>query len=155
MTAKWLFLVVASILSQGAIADDYTCPASLEIKEKLVSESTEWLGMYEKASGEIAYTNGTEISDAVKLIDVSLYSGEPKDQAALVPDNADTLSEEEGDALWSFSNADAQKTQPIYIVCHYEASNMGVFKKTAAPVKSCTWHFKPEAENNVVSCVPY
>jgi hypothetical protein len=155
MTAKWLLAIMVAALSQAALADDYTCPASLDVKEKLVSESTEWLGMYEKSSGEIAYTDGNEVSDTIKLVDVSLYSGEPKEQTALVPDNADTLTEEEGDTLWSFSSADDQKAKPLYIVCHYEGSSLGVFKKVAAPVKSCAWHFKPDAENNIVACVPY
>ncbi len=131
MTTKWFFLLMASMLSLSVAADDYTCPLSLEIKEKLVSEPADWSGMYEKASGEIAYTDGNEISDTVKLVEIMLYSGEPKEQASLVPDNADSLTEEEGDSLWSFKSADEQKKHPLYIACRYDGSSLGVFKKIA------------------------
>jgi hypothetical protein len=154
MAKKWVFVLMASMLSLNVAAADYTCPASLEIKEKWVAEPANWAGMYEKASGEIAYTDGKEISDTVKLAEITLYSGEPKEQASLVPDNADSLTEEEGDSLWSFKSVDEQKQHPLYIACRYDGSSLGVFQKIATPVKACTWHFKPEAANNILSCVP-
>jgi hypothetical protein len=156
MTAKWLLLVMASTFSAGVFADDYTCPPSLEVQEKLVSTPADWSGMYEKASGETAYIDGNEISDTVKLLEVTLYSGEPKAQALLAPDNADSLSEEEeSDSLWAFKSADDQKKQPLYVACNYEGSGISVFRKITAPVKSCSWHFKPDAVNNILTCIPY
>ncbi len=155
MLTQWFFLAMAaSMLSPSVAADDYTCPLSLEIKEKLVSEPADWSGMYEKSSGEIAYTGNNEVSDTVNLVEIMLYSGEPKEQATLIPDNADNLSEEEGDSLWSFKSPDEQKKHPLYMVCRYDGSSLGVFRKLATPVKACTWHFKPDATNNILTCVP-
>ncbi|MGB3915822.1 hypothetical protein J9253_10850 [Thiothrix litoralis] len=154
MNKKWLLLTIASMFSAGVAADDYTCPLSLDIQAKLVSEPADWSGMYEKSSGEIVTADGNEIRDTVDLVEIALYAGEPKDQAPLEPDNADSLAEEGGDSLWSFGSVAEQNKNPLYVACHYEGSSMGVFKKMTAPVKSCTWHFTPDAANNVLTCTP-
>lgn len=154
MKTQWLVWVMLSALSVGVAADEYTCPPSLEVRAKLVSEPEGWAGMYENAAGEMAYVGTNEVTDALGLVEVTLYAGEPKQQVVLAPDNADSLSEQEGDSIWSFGTAAEQTAQPLYIACHYAGSSMSVFRKITAPVKSCTWYFKPEAVNNSVSCIP-
>lgn len=152
MLFKWVMLAVMPLLAQGVFADDYTCPASLEVKEQLVSDPADWSTMFAKSSGDIVYMDSREATDTLKLVEITLYSGEPKNDELLAPDNADDLSEdEESDSVWSLGSAEDQQTNPIYIACNY-GSSISVFKKTTAPVKSCSWHFKPTGDNNILTC---
>ena len=152
---KWVLLAVMPLVAQGVWADTYTCPASLEVKEQLLSDPVGWSTMFTTSAGEITYMEGREASDTLKLVQVTLYSGEPKDDAQLSPDNADDLSEdEEGDSIWSLGSAEEQQKTPIYLACDY-GSSISVFKKITTPAKSCAWHFKPDADNNILSCTPY
>lgn len=153
MKVKWFAWVMATVVSSGVVADDYTCPVALEVREKLGSEPAGWAGMYEKSSGEVVYTGTNEVSDTLELVEITLYAGEPKEQVSLEPANADSLSEEEGDSIWSFGAA-GQAAQPLYVACHYAGSGMSVFRPITTPVKSCTWHFKPGSANNILSCIP-
>lgn len=154
MKLMWMFLASLPVLTQVAMADDYTCPASIEIKEQLVSDPADWNAMFAKSSGDIVYLEGREATDTLSLIDITLYSGEPKDDVVLSPDNAEQLGEaEEGDSIWTLGSAEEQQQNPAYVACNY-GSSISIFKKIAAPVKSCSWHFTPEGGNNVLSCTP-
>lgn len=154
MKLKWMLLAILPVLAQGAFAEEYTCPATMEVKEQLVSDPTDWSVMFAQSSGDLVYLDGREASDTLSLVEIMLYSGEPKDDTVLAPDNADELSEaEEGDSIWTLGSADDQKQNPVYIACNY-GSNISIFKKTSAPVKSCSWHFTPDGDNNILECTP-
>lgn len=154
MKLKWILLAITPLLAQGAWAEDYTCPASMQVKEQLVSDPADWSVMFANAAGDLVYLDGREASDTLPLVEITLYSGEPKDGSAISPDNADELTEaEEGTSLWTLGSAENQQKNPVYIACNY-GSNISTFKKTSAPVKSCSWHFTPDGTNNVLSCTP-
>lgn len=155
MRTKWLALVMASLLSSAVMAEQYTCPSTLEIKERLAAEPGEgWTGMYETSAGEVLPAGTSELGDTLALVEIALYAGEPAEQAILAPDNADSLSADEGDSLWSFGTAEQQASQPLSIGCHYGGSGMGLFRKITTPLKSCTWHFQAETVSNSLNCTP-
>lgn len=154
MKLKWMFLALLPVLATPVFADDYTCPASIEVSEKLVSDPADWNTMFAKSSGEIVQSDSREGTDTLSLVEIMLYAGEPKSDGILSPDNADELAEtEEGDSIWTFGTAEEQQANPIYIACNY-GSSVSVFKKTSAPVKSCSWHFTQEGDNNLLTCTP-
>lgn len=154
MKLKWMLLALLPMLAHPAWADDYTCPASIEVREQLLTDASDWNTMFAKSSGEIVYLDNRESTDTLQLVEILLYSGEPKNEVVLSPDNADELTEaEEGDSVWTLGSAEEQQTNPVYVACNYGAS-VSIFKKTAAPVKSCSWHFTPEGDNNILTCAP-
>jgi hypothetical protein len=140
------------------MAEEYVCPDSIEVKQALVTAPDGWAGMYENTAGEIILLddkNGKEVSDKVNLSDVALYAGDPKDNALLAPDNEDELAEKDTDAIWTMASVEEQQKNPVYIACGYENSAIRIFKKTAAPVKSCKWLFNEGVVSNTVDCTPY
>ena len=156
MISRWSVLVMAVAFSMNAMAEDYTCPESLEIRQVLVSTPAEWSGMYENAAGDVMVfdDNTKEATDTVKFIEIALYKGDPKEGNLIDPDNADELSEKEADSIWTLASAEEQQKAPVYVACRYEGSGISVFKKIAAPLKSCKWGFNADAVNNVLSCSP-
>lgn len=157
MISRWSVLVMASVFSLNAMADDYSCPESLEIKQVMLSTPAEWAGMYENAVGDVTLlddSNSKEVTDKVKLIEIALYSGDPKEGNLIDPDNVEELSEKEADSIWTLASAEEQQKNPVYIACRYEGSGISVFKKTTAPIKSCKWGFNADTVNNVLSCSP-
>lgn len=159
MISRWSVLVMASLFSLNAMADDYSCPESLEVKQVLVSSPTDdWSGMYESTSGDVTWLddqNAKETTDTVKLVEIALYAGDPKDGSMLDPDNEEELAEKEADTIWTLPSAEEQQKTPVYVACHYEGSGVGVFKKITAPVKSCKWPFNADSVNNVLTCAAY
>jgi hypothetical protein len=155
MVSRWSLLLMASCLSLNALADDYTCPESLEVRQTLVTSPTGWTGMYENDEGVTVLESGKDVTDKIKLVDISLYTGDPKEGNTISPDNEEALAEKEADSIWTLASADEQQKMPVYVGCHYEDSPISVFMKTTAPMKSCTWGFNADTVNNTLKCTPY
>lgn len=155
MVSRWSLLLLASCVSLNALADDYTCPDSLEVRQTLVSSPTGWTGMYENDAGVTTLESGKDVADKIKLVDISLYAGDPKGDNAISPDNEEALAEKEADSVWTLASAEEQQKTPVYVACHYEDSPISVFMKTAKAEKSCTWAFSADTVNNTLKCASY
>lgn len=158
MLSRMFLFPVVLFLSLGVMADDYTCPDSIEVRQSMANSPDGWVGMYENVDGDFVLLddkNDKGVTEKIRLDEVALYSGDPKDSALLAPDNEDELAEKETDAVWTFANAEDQQKNPIYISCGYAGSVISIFKKTNAPVKSCKWAYNADVINGTVKCEPY
>lgn len=158
MTSRFLVFPVLLFVSASVMAEDYACPDAIDVRQTMVGSPDGWFGMYENSEGNFILLddkNGKEATEKVKLNEVALYAGDPKDNALLAPDNEDELAEKDADAVWTLGSAEEQQKNPIYIACGYTGSAINIFKKTTAPVKSCKWAYNEGTVNNIVSCEPY
>lgn len=85
------------------------CPAKIDTTEKLTKLSADFESMVTDATH---YWTG-----------VTFFSGHPKENASLAPDDA---------SGWSFSKDDT-----IYIGCSYNQSSQMLFKKLPKHIRSC------------------
>lgn len=158
MFVRYFLFPVVFFISSSVMAEEYTCPDSIEVRQALVMVSDGWEGMYQSATGDFKPLDGNnnkEVTEKIKLTDVALYAGSPADSTLLSPDNEDELMEKDADAVWTLSSVEEQQKNPVYVVCGYAGSAINTFKKTTAPVKSCKWSYSADSMNGTVDCVPY
>ena len=119
MFFKYIFFALLTIFMMAtAKAENYDihCPEKIEVKQTLISSPTHWRGFKTEVN---YYFNG-----------VSLYSGKPEEQASLKPDiNKKSWK-------WTFSPEDQ-----IYIVCHYDQTNIQLTQALPFHTTQCNVDF--------------
>lgn len=113
-----VFLCVLTPLSVRAL--DVACPAKIVTAERLAVREVGWTGFVDsdKSQG--------------RVIGLSIYSGHPSDMAELKPD--DEMAKEQ---RWTFGRASSD-SQPIYMVCHYDATRVKFIKALPKAIGKCS-----------------
>jgi hypothetical protein len=92
--------------------------------------------MYTSRNGDIEYIHKEVVSENAKFQGMTVYSGEPRNLEALVPDN-EGMHDSVGNHRWIFGSKSDQLKKPVHIACFYEGERLGLFMKLSMPVASC------------------
>lgn len=128
------FFISFSLLVKTANATNYQCPSAIisnQTLSKEVDEWDEWDAFIDK-NNLVHYLNG-----------VSFYSGHPKKQASLVPDNENAHQKT---LFWTFKHE-----EKIYLVCNYSNTSIQLIHKLPQSIKKCIVNFADKYSNTIVN----
>jgi len=113
-------LFAVFLLSKAAIANKYSCPASIVTHQTIQKTFHGW------QSGQH--------SESHQLKHVSLYDGPPKDLASVKPNNEDSMSKH-GYSEWDLSMK--SENQKYWIECIYQNTTVRFSKQLPDSVSQC------------------
>jgi hypothetical protein len=122
MGVKFLMSLVLAMLATSAQAADYLCPKHMTMEKQTAAA----VDGFEVLNTDKA-TGGT---DAHYLEGISLYSGHPREQASLAPDNADSAK---GPWVWTTAKDD----HGYWMECRYMRTSLVYVKKIGEGSATC------------------
>ena len=115
------------LLCGGLSAADFqACPATIDVKPHQIGKAP--------AGWSVGYDHDTFANGQNHVLwFVTLYDGEPKERASLVPDVNERLRAE-----WKFN-----PEQTVWLECHYTRTTLVLSRALPKGVKSCVVTFEP------------
>ena len=115
-------LIVLATLAGGLSAADFACPAKIEVQKQQIAKAVP------------GWTAAQVTDPRHDLWFVTMYSGEPKEMASLVPDISGKLK-----AGWTL----APQTHTYWLECHYTQTTLVLARAVPASAKVCEVTYTP------------
>lgn len=137
---KILLSVLSSVvlliaIEQVCFGAEIMCPPSIEVQEKLAAEPPN--GWNQRTTDGLRYLGG-----------VTLFEGDPKQQASLVPDADRQTTGKDRIATWKFTKSQG----PIWLSCSYNGTGITFTRPLSGDVRLCTLNYAPGIVIKKISC---
>jgi hypothetical protein len=127
------YLIIFLLFSSSSFAIDIHCPEEIKTIQSIV-KLKEWDQMLDTLNSKQC------------LIQMSIYDGNPREGASLVPDNEGSKQ----DPYWTFSG---KGERAYWIACFYSQSVIRLIKEIPRKIKKCTLRFKDNPKRvDFLSC---
>lgn len=129
----FMTLTGLTLTSHFALAAILNCPSTIRTNQSLQQKIDGWDGFLDDGNKVYSFNR------------VTFYSGHPKFNASLAPDNEGT----KGDKLiWSFGK------DKIWLACGYSNTDIKLIRELPDIIKTCTVTYRSNfSEITVISCI--